>query len=130
MRCLMVSLFAAAVAFTLEVRNVAAQDLVKVAPNNCKVLLENDNVRVIDVWVKKGEKVAMHSHPNHILYFVSDGKMKTSFPDGKTSETDAKAGSAVWIAAVTHANENIGSADMHAIVIELKSTETKSEMKK
>ena len=35
---------------------VRAQDMVKVAPKNCKVLLDNDRVRVIRVVSKPGEK--------------------------------------------------------------------------
>ena len=47
---------------------VRAQDMVKVAPKNCKVLLDNDRVRVIRVVSKPGEKMEMHSHPAHIVY--------------------------------------------------------------
>ena len=36
-----------------------AQDPVKVAPNNFKVLLENDQVRVLDFHNKGGEKIPM-----------------------------------------------------------------------
>jgi hypothetical protein len=47
---------------------VRAQDMVKVAPKNCKVLLDNDRVRVIRVVSKPGEKMEMHSHPAHIAW--------------------------------------------------------------
>ena len=101
------------------------QDFTKVAPNSTKVLLENDKVRVVEFWSKKGEKFGMHSHPNYVVYFLSDGKVKTTLPDGKNTETEAKAGTASWSEAVTHANENIGSSDVHGIVIELKTSEMK-----
>ncbi len=42
---------------------MGAQDVVAVAPDSHKLVLENDQVRVIRVHVKPGEKVAMHSHP-------------------------------------------------------------------
>jgi quercetin dioxygenase-like cupin family protein len=49
--------------FVLAVPIVRSQDILKVAPKNCKVLLENDRVRVIRVVTKPGEKIEMHSHP-------------------------------------------------------------------
>ncbi len=36
-----------------------AQDPVKVAPGNYKVTLDNSRVRVLDIHIKPGEKVAM-----------------------------------------------------------------------
>lgn len=79
-----------------------AQDVVKVSPETHKVLLENEHVRVLDVHAKPGEKVAMHSHPVGILYYLTDGKVKITYPDGRTEERSVKAGSAVWSEAVTH----------------------------
>jgi len=97
-----------------------AQDAAKVAPSMCKVLLENDRVRVLDFWLKPGDKLPMHSHPAAITYFVSGGKMKTTLPDGKVTEMEPKAGEARWADAVTHANENVGTTEAHVIVVELK----------
>ncbi|HUL71065.1 MAG TPA: hypothetical protein VLT17_12620, partial [Gemmatimonadales bacterium] len=48
-----------------------AQDPVKVAPKNFKVLLENDRVRVLDFTASAGEKIPMHSHPAYISYSIS-----------------------------------------------------------
>ena len=98
---------------------VSAQDVVKVSDTH-KVLLENEHVRVMDVHVKPGEKVAMHSHPAGTLYYLSDAKLKITYPDGKTEERDVKAGTAVWIEAVTHAVENVGSTELHEVHTELK----------
>ena len=63
-----------------------AQDPVKVAPSNYKVAFENDTVRVCNVTAKPGEKVAAHSHPDHIVYAVNGGKVKFTYPDGKTKD--------------------------------------------
>lgn len=99
---------------------VRAQDMVKVAPKNCKVLLENDQVRVVRVVLKPGEKLEMHSHPANIVYAFSSGKAKYTSPDGKTQERETKAGQAVWSDAVTHSAENVGAAETRVLVIELK----------
>ncbi len=99
---------------------VRAQDLVKVAPKNCKVLLENDQVRVVRVVLKPGEKLEMHSHPANILYALTPAKVKYTLPDGKTVEREAKRGQATWSDAVTHSSENIGTTETRTLLIELK----------
>jgi quercetin dioxygenase-like cupin family protein len=100
---------------------VRAQDVVKVSPETHKVLLENEHVRVLDVHAKPGEKVGMHSHPASTLYYLTDGKLKITYPDGRTEERTVKAGTSVWSEAVTHAVENVGANDFHEVHTELKS---------
>jgi hypothetical protein len=41
-----------------------AQDPVKTSPQCYKVLLENDQVRVLEYHLKAGEKEPMHLHPS------------------------------------------------------------------
>jgi len=118
-RLLAVSVVSVALLF-VAVRTARAQDIVKVAPKSCKVLLENDQVRVIRVVQKPGEKIKMHSHPAYILYTMTSGKAKFTSADGKSEERDLKAGQAVWSDAVTHASENVGTTESRVLVIELK----------
>ncbi len=104
----------------VAVGTVSAQDLVKVAPKNCKVLLDNDQVRVIRVVTKPGDKIEMHSHPASIVYTLTAGKAKYTSADGKSEERELKAGQATWSDAETHAAENVGTAESRILVIELK----------
>ena len=46
-------------------------DPVQVAPNNYKVLEENDHVRVLEMNLPAGQKDEMHSHPSETVYSVS-----------------------------------------------------------
>jgi quercetin dioxygenase-like cupin family protein len=99
----------------------AAEDIVKVAPANCKVVLENENVRVIEYKAKVGEKVGMHSHPNHIVYILTaSGATKFTMEDGKSEVREMKQGEAVWVPATTHATENVGSTDTQVLIVEMK----------
>jgi beta-alanine degradation protein BauB len=105
---------------TVPLTPVFAQDPVKLSPQYYKVLLDNDEVRVLEFRFKPGEKEPMHSHPRGIVYSLTDAKIKVSFPDGKSEESAIKAGEARWRDAVTHAAENIGATEAHVIAVELK----------
>ncbi len=107
-------------ALALGCSSSSAQDPVKVAPNNYKVALENDNVRVLSVTVKAGEKIATHSHPDHVVYPIKGGKVKFTYPDGKTKDVELKAGEATYSKAETHQPENTGSGELKLVVFELK----------
>jgi len=106
------------VALAFAAGSMIAQDAAKVAAKNVKVLLDNEKVLVLDFNLKAGDKIPMDSHPDQVLYAITSAKVKTSFPDGKTQETEFKAGEARWSDPVTHSNEAL--TDGHVIVIELK----------
>ncbi len=106
-----------------------SQDVAKVAPNNCKVLLENDRVRVVEIWIKPGEKLAMHSHPASLTYVLTAGKLKTTVPDGKTVETEAQAGQTLWNDGGGHEQVNVGTTEVRALVVEMKTPAKMPEKK-
>ncbi len=106
--------------FFLATTTLLAQDVMKVASDTHKVILENASVRVLDVRLKPGEKIVMHSHPASVVYFLTDAKFKFTFPDGKTQDAEGKAGMAIWRGAVTHAVDNVGTTEAHFVQTELK----------
>lgn len=106
----------------LAVSTVLAQDVLKVAggAEAHTVLLDNDQVRVLDVRLQPGQKVAMHSHPANVVYYVSDYKIKATSPDGKTAIREGKAGTAISFGPTTHAVENAGNTELHLVQVEMK----------
>jgi beta-alanine degradation protein BauB len=97
----------------------AADDLCSVSPRHCKILKEDAKVRVIEFTAKKGDKIAMHSHPAHVVYLIKAGKTKFTFPDGGTRNTPPiKDGEALINPAVTHSQEHL--EDVHGILVEIK----------
>ena len=98
----------------------AAQDGVKVAPENYKVLLENAHVRVVDFTLKPGQKSPMVSRPNRVIYAITPAIGKLTGSDGKTIAMSRKAGEAWWRDAESLAVENTGKAEIHTVVVELK----------
>ena len=97
-----------------------AQDPVRTSPQYYKVLLENDQVRVLEYRLKAGEKEPVHSHPAGVVYVLSGAKLKFSYPDGRTEERTAATGETIWRDPTTHAVENVGDTEAHAITIDLK----------
>jgi hypothetical protein len=99
---------------------VMAQDPVKVAPHNYKVVFENERVRVLETRVKPGEKTPTHSHPASVIYSFGSSRSKFSFADAPAMERESKPGEVRWADPVTHAEENIGTTESHALIVELK----------
>jgi quercetin dioxygenase-like cupin family protein len=97
-----------------------APDPVKAAPQAFTEKLNNAHVRVLEYHSKPGDKEAMHSHPAVVIYIISGGKFKSTTPDGKSQETEYKTGDVVWREAMTHSGENIGTTEIHAILVEMK----------
>ena len=114
-----VGALAATCAFAFSSNSMFSQDPVKTSPQYYKVLLENDQVRVLEYRLPAGEKEPMHSHTAGIVYEFNDSKLKIT-QDGKTDESVGKAGEVFWRTSVTHALENIGNMELHALAVELK----------
>ena len=115
---------------TFTVAAVMAQDPVKVDAKHYKVEFENAQVRVLRIKYGPHEKSVMHSHPNSVAIFQTDGRVKFTYPGGKTEERDMKAGQTVWTPAVRHLPENLTGNDMEVILVELKTRKRKPVVKK
>ncbi|HET9165060.1 MAG TPA: hypothetical protein VFP11_03615 [Candidatus Angelobacter sp.] len=99
-----------------------AQDAVKVAPSHYKVLLENDQVRVIENTLPPAAKDDMHTHPAGWYYVTKPGTMKVVHADGKTEIWKARAGESGWLQTEgPHTSENIGKKTMGFVLVEIKS---------
>ena len=95
-------------------------DAVKVAPDSYKVVLENDQVRVLEVRIKQGAKSEMHSHPRSVAIVMNDQRLKFTFPNGKSESADLKRGQAVWLDGISHSVENTGTENAGGVIVELK----------
>jgi quercetin dioxygenase-like cupin family protein len=100
---------------------VLAQDPVKVAGGNYKVVLENASVRVLKVTVPPGGKTVMHSHPDGFVIPLNTGKVRFTMPDGKSVEAELASDSAIHAPAETHSGTNLSTGPVEALLVELKS---------
>jgi len=99
---------------------VSAQDPVKVDPSHYKVETENAQVRVLRIHYGPHEKSVMHSHPNSVVTYLSDGTIKMTTPDGKSQNMTGKMGQTEYTPAGTHLPENVGDKPFEAVLVELK----------
>jgi quercetin dioxygenase-like cupin family protein len=105
---------------TARVPQPNADDPVRVDPKHYKVEFENDRVRVLRISYGAGEKSVMHSHPESVAVFLTDARGKFTYPDGRTEDINAKAGTVQHMDAHTHLPESTGKTPFEVIAVELK----------
>lgn len=96
-----------------------AQDRKAVDPT-MKVLFENECVRVQYHDVAVGQTVPMHSHPSYVVYTLKPFKARITLPDGTRRISEHNAGEAYWNEPITHSVENLGTQDIHNLIVEMK----------
>ena len=97
-----------------------AQDPLEVGPDVYSKLFENERVRVMKVHFDPGDAIALHAHPDHFAYLLSDSQLTLSYPDGSTKDLVGTAGEVIWINAESHAAKNVGATPVDVLVVEFK----------
>ena len=97
-----------------------AQDVVQLAPDQVKVVFENDHVRVLHFNEPGHSKLPMHSHPDYVTVGFTTDNSKYKFPDGKTSVQRTKANDVTYSKGLTHAYENLSGTSSESVMVELK----------
>jgi quercetin dioxygenase-like cupin family protein len=94
-------------------------DLFAVAPQHVKLLKETDRIRVYEYSAKKGDKVAMHAHPTHVVYLMQAGRTQFTLADGSKPKPGAvKTGQALINPPVAHAQEHL--EDVRGLIVEIR----------
>ncbi|MGB7293496.1 MAG: hypothetical protein WBD99_15095 [Thermodesulfobacteriota bacterium] len=111
---------------TLTRSRVTAQDPLQVSPDVYKLILDNDQVRVLEYQSKPGQIDGMHSHPNRLVYTFTPVKLKAVAPDGTVTDVDAEAGETFWLGPVTNSIQNVGKSDARILIVEIKEQQRQS----
>lgn len=101
-------------------KTALGQDAPKVDSTHYKVEFENDQVRALRISYGPHEKSVMHEHPASVVVFLTDGRVKFTYPDGETEEVGWKAGETWWLPAAKHRPENITDKAFELIQVEMK----------
>lgn len=105
---------------TARIPQPITDDPVKLDPKHYKVEFENDRVRVLRIKYGAGEKSVMHSHPESIAVFLSEAHAKFTYPDGRSEDSNANAGTVQHMDAFTHLPESTSKTPFEVIQVELK----------
>jgi beta-alanine degradation protein BauB len=99
-------------------RGASQADPVAISPRYYTVLLDSNHVRVLEYRLPAGRREPMHSHPAYVVYFFQAAKLRAIYPDGHSSESLVTPGETLYRDALTHAIENIGDTEVHALLVE------------
>lgn len=86
-----------------------------------KVILDNDQVRVIEYRDKPGDTTKQHHHKPFVIYILAPFKRQLTFPDGTVKTREFKAGEVFWMEEQTHIGKNVGTTESRALIVEPKS---------
>lgn len=100
--------------------NANAQDPVQVSPEIYKLMLDNDQVRVIEYQAGPSQRDQMNFLPRHLTYTLTPVKLKVMAPDGNITNVEAEEGEVYWQAPVTHSIQNIGKTEAKMLIVEIK----------
>ena len=97
------------------------QDVLKVIPENYKLLYENAFVRVIEARVPPGAEEKPHRHMRGVSICMTEYTVESRIlPDGQWVRSDRKHGTVYWSESSLHILRNVGKTTSHTIRVELK----------
>jgi beta-alanine degradation protein BauB len=96
-------------------------DVLKVIPENYKLILENQFVRVIEARVPPGTVEPPHRHMRGVSVCMTEYTIESrAVPNGEWVRSERKLGTVYWSDASLHQLRNVGQTTSHTIRIELK----------
>lgn len=96
-------------------------DVLKVIPENYKLLLENPFVRVLEARIPAGTVEPPHRHMRGVSVCMTEYTIESrALPDGPWVRSERKVGTTYWSEASLHQVRNVGKTPSHTIRIELK----------
>lgn len=108
------------VSMAVGISGAFGQDAAKIDPTIYKCTLENEQMRLCEVTFKPGAKIALHSHPDRVVYSVGGGTLTVTGSDGKTKDYTYQPGQAFWFTSSSHSAVNNGNVEVKLVMVELK----------
>ncbi len=89
-------------------------------PTIYRPVLANDSVRMYEVTFKRGARIPMHQHPDHVAFVVSGGKLSVTQPGKPAQIFDLKTGDVAFLDAQSHEAANVGDTEVKLAQVELR----------
>lgn len=106
--------------FSVNAEEKVMHDPVKASPHYYKVLLDNEKVRVSEFRMEPGKQEGWQTWCPNILYVLDPGTVQLTDRTGASTAQDVKAGDIAWRVDSDHSGANVGTTDLHALMIEVK----------
>ena len=102
----------------------------EVSPDVYKVLLDNEDVKVLEVTFEPGQSDNMHDHYPVTFYLLQGGKAQVTLPDGTVNEGEFPTGfTGHNTEKVRHQVKNIGENSIKILLVERKKSHPTSGSK-
>jgi quercetin dioxygenase-like cupin family protein len=112
--------FLACAAFS-QPAHAQAIDPVPVSPDRYRVLVDNNDVRVVEYVLRPGERDEWHTRPAKVSYVVSGGTLRITRADGTSSVADERQATAQLMnTSGRHYATNVGKTPVRVVVTEVK----------
>lgn len=109
------------VVLTAPARSQDDLDVLTVIPQNYKLVLENQFIRVIEARIPAGTEEKPHRHLRGVSVCMSDYTIEhLATPGGTWQRSQRQLGSVYWSESSIHQTRNVGTTPSHTIRIELK----------
>jgi len=96
-------------------------DVLKVIPENYKLIIDNPFVRVLEARIPPGTEEKPHRHLKGVSVCLTEYTLESrTLPDGQWVRNERKVGTTYWSDASLHQVRNVGKTQSHTIRIELK----------
>jgi len=96
-------------------------DVLKVIPENYKLIIDNQFVRVLEARIPAGTEEKPHRHLKGVSVCLTEYTLESRIlPDGPWVRNARKVGTTYWSDASLHQVRNVGTTTSHTIRIELK----------
>jgi hypothetical protein len=96
-------------------------DVLKVIPENYKLIIDNPFVRVLEAHIPPGTEEKPHRHLKGVSVCMTEYTLESrTLPDGQWVRSERKVGTTYWSDASLHQVRNVGKTQSYTIRIELK----------
>src|SRR5437762_8527612 len=96
-------------------------DVLKVIPENYKLIIDNPFVRVLEARIPAGTEEKPHRHLKGVSVCLTEYTLESrTLPDGQWVRNERKTGTTYWSEAGLHQVRNVGKTESHTMRIELK----------
>ena len=96
-----------------------AMDPLKVEAALARVFGDTLNVKFYELTIKPGDSVALHSHPDHLVYVVDGGFVELKDKEGNAKAVEFKKGAGLVLGPETHAGRNTGTTTIKLVVADI-----------